>query len=98
MTDATEGNKDYEDVYVYPNPVTPDFDGEITINGLVENSIVRIADAEGAVVYENYSNGGTFTWDGRSLSGRRVATGVYFIFAAQEDGSMKMVSKLAFIH
>ena len=98
MTDATEGNKDYEDVYVYPNPVTPDFDGEITINGLVENSIVRIADAEGAVVYENYSNGGTFAWDGRSLSGRRVATGVYFIFAAQEDGSMKMVSKLAFIH
>lgn len=98
VIDATEPSADYSNVYVYPNPVTPEYDGDIVVKGLSENSLVRIADPEGRMIYEGYSNGGTFTWDGNAKSGRRVATGVYYIFAAQEDGSMKMVTKVAFVH
>lgn len=98
MTNSTEPSDDYSSVYAYPNPVTPDFDGEIAVKGLVGNSLVRISDVEGKVVYEDYSNGGTFTWNGKNLNNKRVATGIYYIFAAQEDGSMKMVTKIAFIH
>lgn len=98
MTNSTIPSNDYSNVYVYPNPVTPDFEGMITVNGLVENSLVRIADIEGNVIFEDYSNGGTFIWNGRNRFNERVATGIYYIFAAQEDGSMKMVTKLAFIH
>ncbi|MCQ2210646.1 MAG: hypothetical protein MJZ34_10175 [Paludibacteraceae bacterium] len=98
MTNSTEPSEDYSNVYAYPNPVTPDFDGEISVNGLMENSLVRISDVEGKVVYEGYSNGGTFTWNGKNFDNKRVATGIYYIFAAQEDGSMKMVTKIAFIH
>ena len=98
MTNSTEPSDDYSGVYAYPNPVTPDFDGEIAVKGLVGNSLVRISDVEGKVVYEDYSNGGTFTWNGKNLNNKRVATGIYYIFAAQEDGSMKMVTKIAFIH
>ncbi len=98
VIDATEPSADYSNVYVYPNPVTPDYDGDVVVKGLSENSLVRIADPEGRLIYEGYSNGGAFTWNGNAKSGRRVATGVYFIFAAQEDGSMKMVTKVAFVH
>ena len=98
MTNSSEPAEDYTGVYAYPNPVTPDFDGEIAVKGLVGNSLVRISDVEGKVIYEDYSNGGTFTWNGKNLNNKRVASGIYYIFAAQEDGSMKMVTKIAFIH
>jgi hypothetical protein len=77
--------------------VTPDYDGDVVVRGLMENSIVRIADAEGQAVYEGYSNGGTFVWDGKNFNQQRVATGVYFIFATVDDGSQKMVAKVAFV-
>lgn len=98
MTDATVGKKDYSSVYVYPNPVRENFDGVISVIGLMDNSLVRITDAEGKVVHEEYSNGGTFTWNRKDLNGRNVPTGVYFVFAAQEDGSSKMVTKIAIIN
>lgn len=97
MTDASEAQETYNNVTVYPNPVTPDYDGDVVVRGLMENSIVRIADAEGQAVYEGYSNGGTFVWDGRNFNQQRVATGVYFIFATVDDGSQKMVAKVAFV-
>lgn len=96
-TDATEGNESYKNVYVYPNPVRETFEGDITINGLIENSLVRISDAEGRIIHQGHSNGGTYVWDGKNLNGRRVDTGIYFIYAAQSDGSSKMVTKVAFI-
>ncbi len=96
-TDATEGSESYKNVYVYPNPVRETFEGDITINGLIENSLVRISDAEGRIIHQGYSNGGTYVWDGKNLNGRRVDTGIYFIYAAQNDGSSKMVTKVAFI-
>lgn len=97
MTDATEGKETYNEVYAYPNPVRENFDGVISVIGLLENSLVRITDAEGKVVHEDYSNGGTFTWDGRHKNGKKASTGVYFVFATVEDGSSKMVTKIAII-
>lgn len=97
MTDATTGKEDYANVYAYPNPVRENFDGVISVIGLVENSLVRITDAEGKVVHEDYSNGGTFTWDGKQMNGKKVSTGVYFVFATTDDGSSKMVTKIAII-
>lgn len=96
-SDASEGKKTYDDVYVFPNPVRPDFYGDITINGLMENSEVRVTTLNGDLIYHGISNGGTFIWDGKSVSGRRVASGIYLIFATTSDGTEKMVSKIAFI-
>lgn len=75
--------KDYDEVYAYPNPVTPDYTGYITITGLKANSLVKIADAAGNVFYETKSDGGLATWNGCDASGRRVKSGVYFVFASQ---------------
>ena len=75
----------YDDVYVYPNPVRPDFTGEITIKGLMENSLVKISDASGNVVAQLQSNGGMATWDGCNSNGDRVKSGVYFVLASENE-------------
>lgn len=80
--------EDYSEVYAYPNPVRPDYTGWITIKGLMDNSLVKIADAAGNVFYTTQSEGGMVTWDGCNASGERVKTGVYYVFASQNnDGS-----------
>ena len=42
-------------------------------------------------------NGGTFTWDGCDLEGRRVASGVYMVLTATENGDSGTVCKIAVI-
>lgn len=82
------GREDYSEVYAYPNPVKPDYSGWITVTGMMDNSLVKIADASGNVVYQGRSDGGMFTWDGCNSAGARVKSGVYYVFASQsENGS-----------
>ena len=75
--------EDYNDVYAYPNPVRPEYTGWITITGLMENSLVKIADAAGNIFYQTRSEGGMVIWDGCDASGNRVKSGVYYVFASQ---------------
>ena len=98
MGDASEGAKGYGNVEIFPNPVRPDFTGSVSIRGLIDNSTVKVTDISGQLVYETTSNGGFASWDGRSMNGRRVSTGVYLIFAANKDGSQTHVGKLLFIN
>jgi ligand-binding sensor domain-containing protein len=93
-TDATTGDSDYSDVTVFPNPVRPDFNGPITIQGIKSDSDVKITDAAGNVVYQGSSNGGTATWDGKRLTGEPVTTGVYFIWTAPNEGKGRKVGKV----
>ena len=73
---------DYSQVYAYPNPVRPDYTGWITITGLMDNSLVKIADAAGNVFHQGTSEGGMMVWDGCDSHGKRVKTGVYYVFAS----------------
>lgn len=95
---ATTGLDDYTNVYVYPNPIRSDYEGPITVTGLVENSIVKITDINGVLVWETKSLGGQAVWDGRNFKGNRVASGVYLIMLATEDGSKSHITKLLFMH
>ena len=92
---------DYSNVYAYPNPVRPEFTGWITIKGLMDNSLVKIADAAGNVFYSTISEGGMVTWDGCNADGQRVKTGVYYVFASQnEEGgsSSSAVTKILVVN
>lgn len=97
MSTATNFDNDINEVVVFPNPVRGDFNGLITIDGLAYQSDVRITDTAGNLVYATTSNGGRAIWDGNGRDGRRVATGVYLIFAASPDGSAANVGKVAII-
>lgn len=98
-SDAAPAADDYSDIYAYPNPVTPDYTGEITITGLMENSLVKIADAAGNVIRSLQSTGGMVTWDGCYNNGERVKTGVYYVLASQNENSKSsgVVTKILFI-
>ncbi|MCY1635817.1 type IX secretion system anionic LPS delivery protein PorZ [Marinifilum sp. D737] len=95
---VTEGTENYQDLYVYPNPVRETYKGDITVSGLMSNSTVKITNVSGNLVWEGKSEGGQFIWNGKNFSGSRVHTGVYLIFCSNADGSKSKVVKLLFIN
>ena len=80
---------------VYPNPVLPDFAGQVGIRGLVNNAYVKITDVAGHLVYSTRAAGGTVTWDLNDAQGRRVRSGVYLVLTSDADGKNACVSKVA---
>lgn len=98
-SDSEPPAESYSEIYAYPNPVRPEYTGEITIRGLMENSLVKIADSEGNVIKSIRSIGGMTTWDGCDNSGKPVKSGVYFILASQNENetSSGAVSKILII-
>jgi hypothetical protein len=94
---ATEGNEEFSKVYAYPNPVREDYSGEITITGLVQNSIVKITTVSGKLVHETISLGGVAYWDGTNFSGNKVKSGVYIVYVSSTDGSQSAVAKVLII-
>ncbi|MCM1162897.1 MAG: hypothetical protein NC339_01390 [Muribaculaceae bacterium] len=81
-TTSGPAREDFSEVYAYPNPVTPDYTGWVTIQGLMENSMVKIVDADMHLVYQTSSEGGMAVWDGCNMNGQRVKTGVYYVMAS----------------
>jgi len=96
--EATEGYEHFTDVYAFPNPVKPEYDGPITIKGLMENTIVKITDISGNLVTEMNSLGGQAIWDGKTMYGERVKTGVYLVFLTNQLGEETAVTKILFIN
>jgi len=98
--DATEPSEEMtkDNVYAYPNPVTPDYTGLITITGLTYDADVKITASNGALIAQGRSNGGMFTWDGNDRQGRRVASGIYFVITATSEGNSGTVCKIAIIN
>lgn len=90
--DFTSGN-----VYAYPNPVTPDYTGDITIRGLTNGSSVKITTPSGRVVNTGLCNGGSYAWDGCDGNGKHVASGVYMVLVSDAAGDNGCVTKIAII-
>ena len=100
LSDATEPSAEMtkDNVYAYPNPVRPDYTGPITIVGLTYNAEVKITTANGTLVAEGRSTGGTFQWDGCDTEGRHVASGVYMVHTSTASGDKGTVCKIAIVN
>ena len=96
-SESTQGNSDFSDVLVFPNPVKPDYEGPITIKGLIADAVVKITDISGSLIYEATSLGGQVVWDGNSFDGQRAHTGIYLVFCSNEDGTKTHVTKVLFV-
>lgn len=94
---STKPADSLQDVYVYPNPVRPEFVGTVKIAGLISKANIKITDIEGNLVYETTSEGGTVEWDTTAFGKYKVASGVYMIFIAAEDASETAVKKVMII-
>ena len=86
-----------DNVYAYPNPVKPDYTGKINIVGLSFNADIKIVSTNGTLINEGRSAGGSYTWDGCDLNGKKVASGIYMVETATESGEKGVVCKIAII-
>lgn len=86
-----------ENVYAYPNPVRPNYTGNITIVGLSFNADVKIVATNGILVNQGRSTGGTYIWNGCDLEGKKVASGIYMVETATENGEKGNICKIAII-
>jgi hypothetical protein len=94
---ATEYEETKGNALVYPNPVPPNFNGNIGIKGLPENSIVKITETNGRLVYQTRSLGGQAVWNGRDYKGTKAATGVYLVIAVDSFNQEKVVAKIVLV-
>lgn len=94
---ATSAQEDLNNVFVYPNPVRPEYEGTVKISGLLDKATVKITDIEGNLVYETTSEGGTIEWDTTAFGKHKVASGVYMIFISAEDGVETKVKKVMIV-
>lgn len=92
---ATAPETTYSTVDVFPNPVQPNFSGEVGIRGLTFQSVVKITDIKGDLIYQTTSLGGTATWNLKTTNGQKAKAGVYLIFCISQDGNEQLVSKVA---
>ena len=98
FSDSSPAEPTYENIFAYPNPVRPEYGGNVTITGMMDNSLIKIADSNGFVIRQLKSTGGMATWDCCDEYGNRVNTGVYLVLCSQANGSGEaVVTKIAVI-
>ena len=96
--DAYAESESLSEANVFPNPVRPNFLGNVVIRGLQQKTRIKITDIAGNLVYDTTSQGGSISWNLRSFSGARVRSGVYLIFITSTDGLDSAVKKLMVIN
>ena len=94
--EATAGAENNDELLVFPNPVPPDYSGMIAIKGLVEDADVRITDVAGQLVYRTKAQGGQAVWNGKTYTGQKPVTGVYYVFVTNTEGTETKVGKFIF--
>ena len=89
------------EVRAYPNPVRHDYYGWVTIDGLEDDCIVKIADSAGNIVRElGPAVAGRVQWDACGMDLNRVPSGVYFVLASSgpAGGSYSEATKILVIN
>lgn len=94
---ATEANENASEVLVFPNPVLPNYKGQIAIKNVPENAIVYITTTNGNVVFQTKAQGGQAVWNGLQPNQQPVAAGVYLVFVKELQGNQNLVSKLVVV-
>ncbi|MCC6371803.1 MAG: hypothetical protein IT236_12410 [Bacteroidia bacterium] len=92
------GSEQYNDVVAFPNPVKPGYQGTVLVKGLLDNSIVKITDESGNMVWETKSTGGQIEWPITTFAGIRVTSGVYVVYASTTGGELKAHTKILVVN
>ena len=88
QTNAIQPVTDFDKITCSPNPYLVPPNVDMKIDGLVENSSIKIITLSGDIVAELTSPGGRIaTWNGLDKRGKYVPSGIYIIVAYNQDGS-----------
>jgi len=97
-TSAVEPLTSFDKIICSPNPFVLPATVNLNIDGLVENSSIKILTIDGQLVAEFESPGGKIAqWNGLNKNGKTVPTGIYIIAAYTKDGSKVGLGKVAVI-
>ncbi len=94
---AIKASENLENVVIYPNPIRPEFEGTVKITGLLNKANIKITDLEGNLVFEKIAEGGSIEWDTTAFGKYKVASGVYMVFIAAQDGVETKVKKIMIV-
>lgn len=84
-TAAAEPKPSFDELVISPNPYRIPSATPVTIDGLVENSKIKILTIDGRLVRELTTPGGRIGfWDGKDERGRDVASGIYLVIGYSE--------------
>ncbi|MEO8665020.1 MAG: hypothetical protein ABI462_05950 [Ignavibacteria bacterium] len=98
LTDAIEPVQEFDELIASPNPYLVPSGVNLKIDGLIENSIIKIITLNGEVINEFDSPGGRIAfWDGRNKNNELASTGIYIIVAYNNDGSKVGTGKVALV-
>ena len=99
MGNATDPSDNMDDstLKVYPNPVRPEYSGDVKITGLMYNSDVRIVSAAGKLIYTGKSEGGMFTWNCCNNLGKKCGSGIYYALCTDENGKEGACAKILIV-
>ena len=81
-------------IKIFPNPVRPNTNAIVTIQGLTDGAEVKIVGPSGQVVWGTKSIGGSVRWNCCNISGNRVSSGIYHVICNTEDASQTIVTRL----
>lgn len=95
--DATAADESASGLLVYPNPVPPGYAGTIAIRGLSDQSLVKITELDGRLVYQTRALGGQAIWNGTDLRGRRVSSGAYLVLVTDANGRSQRSGRIFFL-
>jgi len=60
----------------------------------MNNTVVRITDLYGNLVFETMSSGGGASWNLRNMSGQPVVSGIYLVQCVTDDGEKHEAEKI----
>ena len=98
-SDAIAAQEQVEDLKVYPNPVRirDGIEPSIYVDGLVDETDLRVVTLDGELIARMETRGGRARWDGRDITGDFVSSGVYLVVAVGRDGQGAAYGKVAVI-
>jgi hypothetical protein len=86
------------DISAYPQPFNPQNDVYMVIDGLSENSIIKIVTVSGDYINEIRTSGRKAIWDGRNENGELVSSGVYLLLAQSVSNDKSGIAKIAVVN
>ena len=97
QTSAIQPQQSFTKLFMYPSPfVLKSGSNQLTIDGLIKNSKIKIISLTGKLVKEFDSPGGRIAyWDGTDSNGNLVNSGVYLVVAYDTDGNNVFTGKIA---
>jgi hypothetical protein len=95
-TPAAAAKPSFGELKISPNPYIIPNPAQLTVDGLVDNSRMKILSIDGRLIRELSTPGGRIGfWDGNDQQGKPVSSGIYVVVAFSEDGNSVAKGKVA---